>query len=99
MYAYNSICILTTLQKNARQPKRKSPKTKTPPPSELLRARFSTAQLLGRFHQLLPVSLLAAWLALSDQAFYARAFCTKPRNRPFMDPPCIKLKLSIAYYS
>ncbi len=74
MYAYNSICILTTLQKNARQPKRKSPKTKTPPPSELLRARFSTAQLLGRFHQLLPVSLLAGWLALSDQAFYARAF-------------------------
>ncbi len=74
MYAYNNICILTTIQKNARQPKRKSPKTKTPPPSELLRARFSTAQLLGRFHQLLPVSLLAGWLALSDQAFYARAF-------------------------
>jgi len=40
----------------------------------LLRARFSSAQLLCRFHQLLPVPLLAAWLALSHQAFYARAF-------------------------
>ena len=40
----------------------------------MLRARFSHAQLLGLFGKLLPASTLAAWLALSDHAFYARAF-------------------------
>ncbi len=40
----------------------------------LLRTRFSAAQLLRLFHNLLPASLIAGWLALSKQAFYQRAF-------------------------
>lgn len=39
-----------------------------------MRTRFSAAQLLRRFHKLLPLSLLAGWLVLSDKAFYERAF-------------------------
>jgi hypothetical protein len=40
----------------------------------LLRTRFSASQLLGRFRKLMPVPLLVSWLALSDKAFYERAF-------------------------
>jgi hypothetical protein len=81
VYAYYIICILNTIEKNAlkstRQPRyRRSPAPKkTPPPSApLLRTRFSARQLLGQFHQLLPLSLLAGWLALCDKNFYERAF-------------------------
>ena len=77
MYAYYSICILITIQKNARKPDPRPPRPpkKTPPlPPPLLRTRFSAQQLLGHFHKLLPASLLVAWLALSERTFYARAF-------------------------
>ena len=37
-------------------------------------ARRRGLQLLGRFGKLMPVPLLASWLALSDKAFYERAF-------------------------
>lgn len=40
----------------------------------MLRTRFSAAQLLRRFHALLPGPGLAGWLARSEQAFYERAF-------------------------
>lgn len=40
----------------------------------MLRTRFSARQLLGQFHKLLPVSLIAGWLALSQRSFYQRAF-------------------------
>ena len=53
--------------------KKSKPKTKADSPGPL-RTHFSAAQLLRRFHQLLPASLLTAWLALSDRAFYERAF-------------------------
>lgn len=45
-----------------------------PKPTPRLRTRFSAAQLLGQFRQLLPARLLATWLALSQQSFYQRAF-------------------------
>lgn len=73
MYAYYSRCILQC-QKNASKPGRRPPQPATPSPSPLLRTRFSARQLLGHFHQLLPASLLAGWLALSERTFYARAF-------------------------
>jgi hypothetical protein len=41
---------------------------------QLLRTRFSAAQLLDRFYCLLPLRLLDGWLARADQAFYRRAF-------------------------
>src|SRR5512145_2072096 len=74
MYAYYNICILTIIQKNTRKPDHRPLQTpkKTPPP--LLRTRCSAQQLLSHFHKLLPASLLAAWLALSERTFYARAF-------------------------
>src|SRR5258706_10899291 len=53
------------------------PKAKAPPvacPDLSLRTRFSTAKLLPQFHQLLPLTLLASWLALTDKEFYLRAF-------------------------
>jgi hypothetical protein len=63
---------------------RKSPPKKTPAlkqakplaahPPELLRTRFCARQLLGHFRKLLPVSMLATWLATSEQTFYQRAF-------------------------
>ncbi len=81
MYAYYSICILDTIQKNARKPirrphPRRSPTSKKtkPAPAPLLRTRFSAPQLLHHFHKLLPASLLADWLALSEKQFYDRAF-------------------------
>ena len=43
-------------------------------PAPLLGTRFSPQQLLAQFHKLLPVCLLADWLAVSEQTFYARAF-------------------------
>jgi putative transposase len=52
-------------------------KTKTPPPpgcGAILRTRFSAAELLRQFHQLLPLTTLKAWLALTNQVFYGRAF-------------------------
>ncbi len=39
-----------------------------------MRTRFSAPQLLRHFHKLLPASLLADWLALSQKEFYDRAF-------------------------
>lgn len=75
MYAYTSICIICILEKNALKPCRhpQAPK-QNPPPPPLLRTRLSSRQLLRQFHKLLPLSLLASWLALSDQTFYERAF-------------------------
>jgi hypothetical protein len=75
LYAYDIICILNTIQKNALKPNprpRRPPQKQKPPP--LLRTRCSPGQLLRLFHQLLPASLLAGWLALSEQTFYLRAF-------------------------
>src|SRR5437899_9308998 len=48
-------------------------KTKPPKPQapELLRTRFSSAQLLRCFHKLLPAGFLASWV---DKEFYQRAF-------------------------
>jgi len=77
MYIYTIICILHTLQKNASLPKRpaaKARKTHPAAPAQLLHTRCSAVQLLGRFRQLLPASRLTGWLALSDKAFYERAF-------------------------
>ncbi len=77
MYAYYNICILFTIQKNALKPGGRllqTPKKPNPPPLPLLRTRCSAQQLLRHFHQLLPASLLADWLALSERTFYARAF-------------------------
>lgn len=54
-------------------PAPKTPSTPTPPPNRL-QTRFTPRQLLRQFHRLLPVSLLAGWLALSDRTFYQRAF-------------------------
>lgn len=81
MYAYDSICILITIKKNAlkanRQPHRRhcpASKKAKPPPASLLRTRFSARQLLCRFHKLLPLSVIDGWLALGDKNFYERAF-------------------------
>src|SRR6266853_810272 len=76
MYAYDNICILSILQKNTPIPADRSPKpaNKINAAPQLLRTRFSASQLLHRFHKLLPASVLASWLALSEKAFYARAF-------------------------
>ena len=49
-------------------------KTKACPTAPLLRTSLSAARLLREFHKLLPVWLLASWLALSDKDFYLRAF-------------------------
>jgi hypothetical protein len=56
-----------------KQPQRRPAKPAKPQPPELLRTRFCIRQLLRHFHKLLPASLLATWLALSEQAFYQRA--------------------------
>ena len=74
MYAYYSICILNIIQKNTLHPKPPAAKARKIKPSALLRTRFSSAQLLGQFHQLLPLGGLAGWLALCDKTFYQRAF-------------------------
>lgn len=50
------------------------PAAPTPDPAPLLRTRFSPAQLLPQFLQLLPALLLPTWLASSPQRFYCRAF-------------------------
>ena len=63
MYAYYSICILHTLQKNARNPK-------TPPP----RSAFTPAQLLRFFLQCLPRRALLNLPALQELTFYERLF-------------------------
>jgi hypothetical protein len=58
--------------------RKKLRRTKTPPrPAAApagLRTRLSPAELLAKFHALLPASLLAAWLADAPQSFYQRAF-------------------------
>lgn len=79
MYAYTIVCILHTIQKNPFKPNtqtRRRPASKKikPAPTPLLRTRFSARQLLRHFHKLLPGSLLAGWLALSEKEFYDRAF-------------------------
>ena len=86
MYAYTIICILHTLQKNALKPHRrpapaspsqrrcKKPQPTQSPPVQLLRTRFSPAQLLEHFRKLLPATQLASWLDLGQKDFYARAF-------------------------
>lgn len=63
MYAYYSICILHTIQKNALNPK------PTPPPPP-----FTPAQLLTFFVQLLPLQALRKLPALKAQGFYKRLF-------------------------
>jgi hypothetical protein len=45
-----------------------------PPAPQLLRTRFSSAQLLEHFAKLLPKARLASWLAPSQREFYTRAF-------------------------
>jgi hypothetical protein len=54
-------------------PRKKAKAAKIPPP-DLLHTRYSPPQLLRLFRQLLPVSLLAGWLALCPRTFYRRAF-------------------------
>jgi putative transposase len=50
----------------------RSASPKTPP---LLRTKFSHAQLLRRFHKLLPATLLMGWMAAATPlSFYLRAF-------------------------
>ena len=78
-YAYYSICILLTFEKNTLKlqtppPRRPRPKPTQLPNPQLLRTAFCPSQLLRTFHKLLPAELLASWLALADKAFYARAF-------------------------
>jgi hypothetical protein len=63
MYAYYNICILYTLQKNAR-------KAQTQP----LLPAFTPAQLLRFFVQLLPGRALSKLPALQSKAFYDRIF-------------------------
>ncbi len=46
----------------------------TPNSPTTLRTRCSAPQLLRQFQKLLPVRLLASWLALSTHTFYQRAF-------------------------
>jgi hypothetical protein len=54
-------------------PAQRTNSAQTAPPNRL-RTRFTAPQLLRQFHRLLPVSLLAGWLARSDKVFYQRAF-------------------------
>src|ERR1017187_1528017 len=54
-------------------PAQRTNSAQTAPPSRL-RPGFTAPQLLRQFHRLLPVSLLAGWLARSDKVFYQRAF-------------------------
>ena len=56
------------------EPARQQAKKAQPQSPQLLRTRFSPDQLLCHFRKLLPISLLATWLALSQKAFYQRAF-------------------------
>ena len=49
------------------------PPASNPAPG-LLRTRFSAAQLLDRFHQLLPARRLDRWLGPGPRSFYRRAF-------------------------
>ncbi len=69
LYALNSICILTTLQKNARPA---NPSGAEPLP--LLTTCYTPAQLLRHFLDLVRVPDLAAWLSEGSRTFYARAF-------------------------
>lgn len=64
-----------TRSRNPQRPARrkKAQPAQTPPP-DLLRTRCSPPQLLRHFRKLLPVPLLAGWLALSPRTFYHRAF-------------------------
>jgi putative transposase len=64
-------------RKNTSGPRRPHPNQAHPPPPAFpagLRTRFSAPQLLGRFQKLLPVTLLASWLAGLPKDFYERAF-------------------------
>jgi len=63
MYAYYIVCILNTIQKNAFKPK-----PANPPP------RFTPAQLLLFFLQLLPHRALRRLPALKHKTFYDRLF-------------------------
>src|SRR5229473_1544797 len=63
MYAYNILCILNTIQKNALEPK---PRNAQP--------RFTAAQLLLFFLQLLPHRALRQLPALKNKTFYDRLF-------------------------
>src|SRR5215204_5853202 len=76
VYAYYPTIKKNTLKPNPKSLRRHSPAPKKtqPPPPPLLRTRFSARQLLGQFHKLLPLSLIAAWLALGNKNFYERAF-------------------------
>lgn len=59
---------------NRQQPARPKSRPGPPPPTSLVHTRFSAAQLLPEFQKLLPVTLLASWLARSAKGFYQRAF-------------------------
>lgn len=65
-------------QKTTSHPRRaQRTKNHPPPPApspDLLRTRFSASQLLGRFKKLLPLLLLASWLAGGSKRFYEHAF-------------------------
>ena len=67
MYAHYTICILITIQKNARHPKPAPKPAPAPPP-------FTPAQLLRFFVQLLPHRALCQLPALQTQGFYDRLF-------------------------
>lgn len=65
---------MSTPKSHQSRPEKTTPPTPAAAPSQLLRTRFSPAQLLTRFKKLLPVRLLSRWLALSPKTFYQRAF-------------------------
>lgn len=69
LYAVNSICILSTLQKNVLP---SNPSLEEPLP--LLTTRHPPAQLLLHFLDLVRVPDLARWLSDGSRTFYARAF-------------------------
>ena len=60
------------------RPAPRKTKAKTKPKAaafgQPLPTRFASAQLLRRFHKLLPAALLMGWLALAPKGFYLRAF-------------------------
>jgi hypothetical protein len=60
--------------RSAKPSKARRPAKTAPPPLMPLRTTFGPAQLLRRFHKLLPAALLMDWLALDSKSFYQRAF-------------------------
>jgi hypothetical protein len=59
---------------NRQRSSRQNPHPGPPRGPGHLRTQFSAVQLLAQFQKLLPVTLLASWLARSAKGFYRRAF-------------------------